>query len=113
MIPGCGRLSKRRAAVHGAAAFMMLTASCVRLKQGWACSPKKNESRLPVKAEHYPDEPDHDGEELQVTTTNQTLSVSKDSLLIPKTMKAAVMQKPLEVTIEELPVPAPGAGEVL
>jgi L-iditol 2-dehydrogenase len=32
---------------------------------------------------------------------------------VPATMKAAVMQKTLHVTIEERPVPAPGPGEVL
>jgi len=32
---------------------------------------------------------------------------------IPTVMKAAVMHKPLDVTIEELPVPEPGPGEVL
>jgi L-iditol 2-dehydrogenase len=43
------------------------------------------------------------------------LSASKGGLeeSIPKMMRAAVMQKPLHVTIENVPVPEPGAGEVL
>jgi Threonine dehydrogenase and related Zn-dependent dehydrogenases len=35
------------------------------------------------------------------------------ALSVPRTMKAAILKKPLEIAMEELPVPRPGSGEVL
>lgn len=32
---------------------------------------------------------------------------------LPDSMKAAVLKKPMEIAVEEIPVPGPGAGEVL
>jgi L-iditol 2-dehydrogenase len=45
--------------------------------------------------------------------SNSSRTALAEQLHVPAVMKAAVLQKPLHVTIEELPVPEPGPGEVL